>query len=440
MDQPEAGPSRRSPPVLQRSSSDDLKIIEPTPASRRPQRIPRKAATRSTSITKPKTTKKAAGSEKEKEKGKGKTKGKGKEIETILVEDSTDEDEPIFVGVASKLAEKYTFKSISSASTTSSTGIIPISHPDTGQVIEKPKPPPLILHPPLSPPGKPPSIPAWLGKSSILLQIPNCVVCKIRWQKKENGAARWVSFRFRGSGSVSCSPGREANAFQRHISTCLPPLHRPPNPPPDLPRLIHEALLETSGHSTPSLLELHLSTIADPVDNREDLKPDKKKGPQKIKGLARMVNVMAADERGDQWEGQVDEKVASVLGSSRLRTPSPSAQSVRSPMSSPYTAFPSTQPLGPSDLAGDYVREDSSASHERPLTPEMDDTVEIPMPPSSQKRRPDHDDIDEEEEVERPFRYGGGSRVEGDLSNTTSAIWQDWGCKRYRGDEVGYAQ
>jgi hypothetical protein len=190
-----------------------LKIIEPTAASRRPQRIPRKAATRSTSISKPKPTKKAAGSEKEKEKGKGKTKGKGEEIETILVEDSTDEDEPIFVGVASKLAEKYTLKSISSHSTTSSTGIIPIAQPDTGQVIEKPKPPPLILHPPLSPPGKAPSIPAWLGKSSILLQIPNCVVCKIRWQKKENGAARWVSLCFRGSGSVSCPPGEKLIRF-----------------------------------------------------------------------------------------------------------------------------------------------------------------------------------------------------------------------------------
>lgn len=228
-----------------------------------------------------------------------------------------------------------------------------------------------------------------------------------------------------------------ADILQRHISTCLPPLHRPPNPPPDLPRLIHEALLQTSGHSTPSLLELHLGTVADPVDNREDHKPDKKKGAQKIKGLARMVNVTAADERGEQWQGQVDERVASVLGSSRMRTPSPSAHSARSPLSSPYTAFPSTQPLGPSNLADDYVREDSSISYERPLTPEMDDTVEIPMPPSSQKRRPDEDEDDEQEE--RPFRYGGGSRVEGDLPNTTSAIWQDWGCKRRRSDGVGYA-
>jgi hypothetical protein len=117
------------------------------------------------------------------------------------VDDSTDEedeDDPVFVGIASKLAKKYTFKStssnsVSSASSGSSNGITAIPSLDTGQE-EKPKPKitPVVLHPPPSPPGKAPAIPAWLGKSSVLLQIPYCVVCKIRW-KKENGAARWVS-------------------------------------------------------------------------------------------------------------------------------------------------------------------------------------------------------------------------------------------------------
>lgn len=223
--------------------------------------------------------------------------------------------------------------------------------------------------------------------------------------------------------------------FQRHISTCLPPLFRPPNPPPDLPRLVHEALLETSGHSTPSLLELHLATVGDPVDNREEIKPDGKKVP-KLKGLARMVTVKAADERGEQWEGQVEEQVASVLGSSRLRTPSPSASIARSPFSSPHTIFPSTQPLGQSDLAGDYVRETTPVDF-RAQTPEMDDDKEIPMPPSSQKRMIAEDDVQEDE---RPFRGWGGSRAEGDLPGRRSAIWQDWGCKRYRTDGVGYAR
>jgi hypothetical protein len=225
--------------------------------------------------------------------------------------------------------------------------------------------------------------------------------------------------------------------FQRHISTCLPPLFRPPNPPPDLPRLVHEALLETSGHSTPSLLELHLATVGDPVDNREELKPvDGKKVPQKLKGLARMVTVKAADERGEQWEGQVDEAVASVLGSSRLRTPSPSTSIAPSPFSSPHTTFPSTQPLGQSDLANDYVRDATHVEH-REHTPEMDDSMEMSMPPSSQKRTIREDDTQEDD---MPFRQWGGSRAEGDLPGKKSAIWQDWGCKRYRTDGVGYAR
>jgi len=146
-----------------------------------------------------------------------------------------------------------------------------------------------------------------------------------------------------------------------------------------------------------------------------------------------MVTVRAADERGDKWEGQVDEAVASVLGSSRIRTPSPSAPVSRSPFSSPQTAFPSTQPLGQSDLANDYVRQTTPAD-DRPQTPEKDEAVETPMPPSSQKRA-----IAEGQE-DRPFRQWGGSRAEGDLPSSKSAIWQDWGCKRYRGDGVGYAR
>lgn len=187
MNQSEAGPSRPTPPRLKHSSSDEPQIIETTTASRRPQRIPRKVSAGTSNPSKPRTKKPTL----EKGRGKGKDKAKGKEVETILVDESTDEDEPIFVGVASKLAKKYTFKSTSTISSTS-TGTTPIVIPDTGAESDKPKPAPLILHPPLSPQGKPSAIPAWLGKSSILLQIPYCVVCKLRW-KKENGAARWVS-------------------------------------------------------------------------------------------------------------------------------------------------------------------------------------------------------------------------------------------------------
>jgi len=190
MEQSEPGPSRPSPARLQRNSSDEPQIIEAITTSRRPQRIPRKVSSRSAPPVKPRASRKPA-SEKAKAKVKGKGKEKEKEVDVVLVDESTDEDEPVFVGVANQLAKKYNFKSASSISSTS-TGIIVV--PDTGQIeLDKPKPPPLVLHPPLSPQGKPPTIPAWLGKSSILLQIPYCVVCKLRW-KKENGAARWVSF------------------------------------------------------------------------------------------------------------------------------------------------------------------------------------------------------------------------------------------------------
>jgi hypothetical protein len=212
MDQPEAGPSRpQRPALIHLGSSDEVIEVEATKAVPRPKRITRTKAPSTTTISGTKKTRKstrAPSTVVAKSKGKGKAKEAADD--TILVGDSTDEedeDEPIFVGIASKLAQKYTFKSassnsISSASSASSNGITPIpppvlapTTPDTGQD-DKPKLKitPVVLLPPPSPPGKAPTIPTWLGKSSVLLQIPNCVVCKIRW-KKENGAARWVSLR-----------------------------------------------------------------------------------------------------------------------------------------------------------------------------------------------------------------------------------------------------
>jgi hypothetical protein len=181
MDQPEAGPSRpQRPALIHLGSSDEVIEVEATKAVPRPKRITRTKAPSTTTIsgtTKTRKSTRAPSTVVAKSKGKGKAKEAADD--TILVGDSTDEedeDEPIFVGIASKLAQKYTFKSassnsISSASSASSNGITPI-------------PPPVLA----------PTIPTWLGKSSVLLQIPNCVVCKIRW-KKENGAARWVSLR-----------------------------------------------------------------------------------------------------------------------------------------------------------------------------------------------------------------------------------------------------
>lgn len=209
---------------------------------------------------------------------------------------------------------------------------------------------------------------------------------------------------------------------------------------------MHEALIATSGHIPPSLLELHLGATGDSVDNREDVKPaGTKKAPVKLKGLAKMVNVRALDDRGDQWEGELEDRVSSTLRSRAprsLRTPSPSARTaIQSPLSSPNAPFLSTQPLGDSDLANRYARHVTPEIDSTTPEPELDDLIETTMPPSSQKRRPevDQENSDPASEEEMPFRKRGGPRAAGGLPNSPrrSIIWQDWGCKRYRAD--GYA-
>ena len=226
MEQPAAGPSRSPDPIIRQpdnGSSDDMEeiplaqtrkgkgrsraksktsavvgtdpAIDLTPVARS-RRIPRT----STSIRHPtrKTTTAQSTSI-------SKSRGKAKEVErdrTILVEESTDEDEPEFVGasIAKKLASKFTFQSnsgsksttsISSSSSSSSVVVVGIKSRPIVVEDDKPQPPPLPLLAPLER-GRPPPVPAWLGRTAVLLQIPYCVVCRVRW-KKENGAARWVS-------------------------------------------------------------------------------------------------------------------------------------------------------------------------------------------------------------------------------------------------------
>lgn len=231
--------------------------------------------------------------------------------------------------------------------------------------------------------------------------------------------------------------------LQRHISTCLPPLYRPPNPPPNLPQMIHEALIDTSGASTPSLLELHLNATPEAVDNRID---QKQKAPAKLKGLAKMINVKSTDERGGVWEGEVDERVTSMLG--RPRTPELQSPSIKSgaisPFSSPGTVYPATQPLGESALANHYARDQPQQHPLSDHLPDEEDVEkdeaeeEIPMPPSSQKRYID-DQENEDPNVNddiygEPFRSRGGLRVDGGLPFKRSTGFQEWDCKRIRTD------
>lgn len=469
MDPPEAGPSRTPGPTIQldNGSSDDIEEVplsktrttkgksrakpKANPAAVAEDVSPAQPVARSRRIPRTATTRAAARSTTvARSTANLNSKGKGKQVdkdETILVQESTDEDEPMFVGesIAKKLASKFTFqstttsKSNSSLSSSSSSSVVVVGVKDRPIVVEdeKPQPPPLPLLAPLDPVKAPP-VPAWLGRTAVLLQIPYCVVCRVRW-KRENGAARWVSL----------PPGviviLMLTEFQRHTSTCLPPLYRPPNPPPNLPQMVHEALIETSGASTPSLLELHLNATPEAVDNRVDRK---QKGPAKLKGLAKMINVKPTEERGGVWEGEVDERVTSMLG--RPRTPeimSPSVKSsALSPFSSPGTVYPATQPLGNSALANHYAR-DQPGSHA--LSDELkdeddygkdDEELEIPMPPSSQKRYIDdqeNEDPNTNDDIYgEPFRSRGGLRVDGGLPYKRSTGFQEWEFKRIRTDEL----
>ncbi|ORY26864.1 hypothetical protein BCR39DRAFT_560295 [Naematelia encephala] len=335
------------------------------------------------------------------------SKGKERAIDV----DAYDEDEPVFLGqaLAAKLADKYSFRS---PSVGSSTSIAKNSKAET------PQPPPLPIAAPLSPPLEPVPVPPWLGKTAVLLQLPRCVVCKVRWKKNQSGAARW-----------------------RHISTCLPPLFRPPNPPPDLQSLINDALLNVAGpSSSTSLLDLHVNSMETSPEAPDLGKKSKGKASTTPAGLRRMTSVKAAEQRGETWHEEVDERVGKLFGKSpKKASPSPS-QSQRprqiSPPISPVSAFQSTQPLGRSELAAIYTRQaESSLSPSgspedlrSPAHPDADASMdEIPMPPPSQSRQVD-DELEVEDGLQNqderdPFRQGGGPYADGDLS------WR-WGSAR----------
>lgn len=103
-----------------------------------------------------------------------------------------EEDEPVFVGssLATRLADRYIYKVLSDSSSSSP------SSPLLRTTPLPPVPPPLPLVAPVSPPKNPIPILPWLGRTAVLLQLPDCVVCRKRWKKSESGAGRWVSNHF----------------------------------------------------------------------------------------------------------------------------------------------------------------------------------------------------------------------------------------------------
>lgn len=270
-----------------------------------------------------------------------------------------DDDEIEFVGesVASDLAARFTFPGPGSASSSRSSlastrppssstrGLGPSSSKSRGGSIPRgPSSRPakvvaLALAPP--PSEKPVPVPEWLGRVVVLKQLTNCVVCRLEFKKQESGPARWVGGRREG---LPSSP------TQRHISTCLPPIYRPPNAPPDLKELLLNAL---EGSQDLTLLghRAHSAAASDLLHA-----PGVDLGTQKRAGL-NLTTVKATHSRGESWDYEVDSRARAVVGAS---SPAPS----RTPSMSPEFEMPATQPLGESDLAGEFIRPPRSSMSE----------------------------------------------------------------------------
>jgi hypothetical protein len=274
-------------------------------------------------------------------------------------------------------------------------------------------------------------VPSWLGPAKILKELSVCPLCRKQLKPSESGPARWV--RPLRSGR----PG--LRLLQRHISTCLPPLHRPPNPPPDLQRVISAALDDAKAPLGPaSLIDYHMKTLGDSTDlastgtavlpnyftgtaaPRTSKKAGKTKAPAATVGL-RIATVEAADERVD-WDSQIDERLGDFIGH-----PSPSSAKSADLLSSPM--FPSTQPLGDSTLASQYLHPDrnESPSPQTPSSPLQpatgnlalterlgDDADGVVMPPSSQAARGSQSPP----LLGKPFQGRGSSRADGSFSGT----------------------
>ncbi|WVF70068.1 hypothetical protein IAT40_004855 [Kwoniella sp. CBS 6097] len=280
---------------------------------------------------------------------------------------------------------------------------------------------------------EPAPVPTWLGKTAVLLQLPACAVCKVRFKKTESGAARW-----------------------RHMSTCRPPLYRPPNPPPDLQSLIHEALHALSAPTEPtSLLDLHVrlsdsDSLSFATRDRNE-SPIKGSGKKKsgIIGLRSYTNVRASSERGEKWDQEVRERIRDFIGpSSPIRKDSPSPEpglqtptrdipdsqggiAIKSDQGHSSTEdeeedrqigdeMPSTQPLGESSLAQIYGKtgygtpSPSGSPSKSPVTPDspisisisLSSTEEVP-PPSSQKRTVSFRQDDSDDELDQEHSENG---------------------------------
>lgn len=171
------------------------------------------------------------------------------------------------------------------------------------------------------------------------------------------------------------------------MTICRPPFYRPPNTPPNLQQLIHNALSRRTEPS--SLLEWHTRSLTNDVDcfptekspsaskkpnTRNASKGRRPRNVATITGLTSVTNVHPSDDRGEGWEEEVSSRIRDWIGPSSPSTLSenenafiqlsPSNESIWS--ASQIRAqdddyFPPTQPFDASSLAKAYPRPGSSS-------------------------------------------------------------------------------
>jgi hypothetical protein len=175
---------------------------------------------------------------------------------------------------------------------------------------------------------------------------------------------------------------------QRHISACLPPLYRPPNDPPDLRRILSDALEAIHKPDAPaSLLDMHVSygELRD-LRNISASAASATAGPPKLawtmptkkaprSSFMLMDSVLPPSARGDDWAGDVSKRVDAVTAggpSEPAKVEFNFEQDQHFAPSSPMSCSqPLTQPLGESSLAGLYLRPSTPSPQQLHSTPPL---------------------------------------------------------------------
>lgn len=212
--------------------------------------------------------------------------------------------------------------------------------------------------------------------------------------------------------------------------------------------MIGQALEEVNGKSGEvSLIDYHVNTLGETAeegsmggmishldeDSKAVSRTKKKpaKGKPAVKATLNITTVRSAQERGETWTEEINERMDEFLG-----LPSSPARSEKMRSSPVSPGFPSTQPLGESSLASTYARDVTSPtvtpdlpdSPRTPISPgspsALSDEENIPpMPPSSQKHLARS--LSYSPEITSPFRGRGGLRAGGSLPEIVDSARRD---------------